>query len=168
PVLLTNNIANELGISNGTSGIFRDLVYEPSTENPKSDGKTITFPSETVFIQKPLYALVEIPKSKLEEKLENLEKYIIPIPLISKRFQVDAKPLLSKAVHKPLRNTRITVTRKQLPFVPAYAITTHKSQGQTMAKIIVALVYLTSKNAETASLETLNTQTLDRFQNARM
>ncbi|CAF4690582.1 unnamed protein product, partial [Didymodactylos carnosus] len=98
-------------------------------------------------------------------------------------------------------------TRKQLPFVPAYAITTHKSQGQTMAKIIVALVYLTSKNAETASayvplsrvkrledlaiyrpfpyksllvqptsdqinelrrLETLNTQTLDRFQNARM
>ncbi|CAF4508019.1 unnamed protein product [Didymodactylos carnosus] len=197
PVLLTNNIADELGISTGTSGIFRNLVYEASTENPKSDGKTITFPSGTVFIQKPLYALVEIPKSKLEEKLT----------LISKRSQVDVKPLLSKPVHKPLRNTRITATRKQLPFVPAYAITTHKSQGQTMAKIIVDLVYLTSKNAETASayvplsrakrledlaiyrpfpykslliqptsdqtnelrrLETLNTQTLDRYQNARM
>ncbi|CAF0996619.1 unnamed protein product [Didymodactylos carnosus] len=155
----------------------------------------------------PVRSETEIPKSKLEEKLENLEKYIIPIPLISKRFQVDVKPLLSKAVHKPLRNTRITVTRKQLPFVPAYAITTHKSQGQTMAKIIVDLVYLTSKNAETASayvplsgvkrledlaiyrpfpyksllvqptsdqtselrrLETLNTPTLYRYQNARM
>ncbi|CAF1372502.1 unnamed protein product [Didymodactylos carnosus] len=179
-------------------------VYEASTENPKSDGKTTTFPSETVFIQKPLYALVEIPKSKLEKKLE---KFIIPIPLVSKRFQVDVKPLLSKAVHKPLRNTRITVTRKQLPFVPPYAIITHKSQGQTMAKIIVDLVYLTSKNAETGlayvplsrikrlkdlaiyrpfpyksllvqptsdqtnelrRLETLNTQTLECFQNTRM
>ena len=31
PVLLTENIATELGLSNGTRGIFRQLVYEESS-----------------------------------------------------------------------------------------------------------------------------------------
>ena len=33
PVLLTENLATELGLSNGTRGIFRQLVCEDSSDN---------------------------------------------------------------------------------------------------------------------------------------
>ncbi|CAF4231603.1 unnamed protein product [Adineta steineri] len=38
------------------------------------------------------------------------------------------------------RPTKISIKRKALPLIPAYSITTHKSQGQTLGRIIVDLV----------------------------
>lgn len=35
--------------------------------------------------------------------------------------------------------TTITVKRRGLPIIPAYSITTHKSQGQTLPKIVIDL-----------------------------
>jgi ATP-dependent exoDNAse (exonuclease V) alpha subunit len=35
--------------------------------------------------------------------------------------------------------TTISVKRKALPLIPAYSITTHKSQGQTLRKIVIDL-----------------------------
>ena len=35
--------------------------------------------------------------------------------------------------------TTISVKRKTLPLIPAYSITTHKSQGQTRPKIVIDL-----------------------------
>ena len=65
PVLITHNIATELHISNGSIGRLVKVVYED--EEQSHDGTAIrnsTFPSNTVYIRKPLYALVQLPQCK--------------------------------------------------------------------------------------------------------
>ena len=90
------------------------------------------------------YALVEIPESKMK-KLDSLDPLIIPIPVIEKTFDVnfeklyaDKGPIMKMFKDKKLKST-ISVKRKTLPLVPAYSITTHKSQGQTLPKIVIDL-----------------------------
>lgn len=142
PVLLTENVATELGLSNGTRGIFRKLVYEQSFENPHLN--EASFPGNTKFVMQPTYALVEFPNCKLESALEQLEKKIIPIGVTEQTFLFDVKQLLpervSKAAKATQRTTKVSVKRRALPLIPAYSITTHKSQGQTLSKIIIDLV----------------------------
>ncbi|CAF4216990.1 unnamed protein product, partial [Rotaria magnacalcarata] len=81
PVLLTENMATELGLSNGTRGIFRQLVYEESSADIQFQDKN--FPTNTKFITQPKYALVEFPNSKLDSELAELQPKIIPIPTSS-------------------------------------------------------------------------------------
>ena len=70
PVLLTENIATELGLSNGTCGIFRQLVYEESLVDIHMHDTS--FPANTKFITHPKYALVEFPNCKLDCELTEL------------------------------------------------------------------------------------------------
>ncbi|CAF4452961.1 unnamed protein product, partial [Didymodactylos carnosus] len=58
-VLLTQNIATELRLCNGTTAVFRESVYE-QTHNNLSNLDTTKFPIQSIYIQKRLYALVEI------------------------------------------------------------------------------------------------------------
>jgi hypothetical protein len=44
PVLLTDNIACELGLSNGTQGIFRELIYDDQEEPGSFKVKSEVFP----------------------------------------------------------------------------------------------------------------------------
>ncbi len=143
PVLLQENIACELGLSNGTPGIFRELVYDNTSEHTTGSEEKI-FTADTMFVRNAQYALIEIPKSKMR-KLNSLDPFIIPIPVIEKTFEVnleklyaDKGPMMKVLNNKKLKTT-ITVKRKALPLVPAYSITTHKSQGQTLPKIVIDL-----------------------------
>ena len=142
PVLLTENLATELGLSNGTRGIFRQLVYEDSSDNILLE--ETMFPKNTKFITQPKYALVEFLSCKLESSLDKLERKLVPIAVSEQTFLFDIKDLLpanvSKAAKNTKRSTKISVKRKALPLIPAYSITTHKSQGQTLHKIIIDLV----------------------------
>ena len=142
PVLLTENIATELGLSNGAKGIFRQLVYDSSSEILNFNDKM--FPDNTKFITQPKYALVEFPNCKFDSALATLTPKLIPITVSEQTFSFDLDELLpratSKAAKATKRSTQITVKRRTLPLVPAYSITTHKSQGQTLSKIIVDLV----------------------------
>ena len=142
PVLLQENIACELGLSNGTQGVFRELVYGQTSELTNGCDEGI-FTNDTVFVRNVQYALVEIPKSKI--KLDSLDPLIIPIPVIEKTFDVnleklyaDKGPIMKIFKDKKLKTT-ISVKRKTLPLIPAYSITTHKSQGQTLPKIVIDL-----------------------------
>ncbi|CAF1371764.1 unnamed protein product [Adineta ricciae] len=143
PVLLTDNIACELGLSNGTQGIFRELVYDDQQEPGDFKIKSDVFPSNTIYIRKPLYALVEINTSQVETNLDGLRPKLIPIPLIKKRFTVPIKQLFGHLLDRVQSGRKIPqviqVTRTQLPIVPAFAITTYKAQGLTMNKIVVDL-----------------------------
>jgi hypothetical protein len=143
PVLLTDNIACELGLSNGTQGIFRELVYDDQEDSGGLNVKNEIFPSNTIYIRKPLYALVEINTSQVESNLDGLRPKLIPISLIKKRFTVPIKQLFGHLFERVQGGRKIPqviqVTRTQLPIVPAFAITTYKAQGLTMNKIVVDL-----------------------------
>ncbi|CAF1373059.1 unnamed protein product [Didymodactylos carnosus] len=105
PVLLTNNIATELGLSNGSSGTFHSLVYteprddEDKTINEKQSSSSLDpaqpkrFPPNTVTLKYPLYVLIEMQKSKIKSDLEPLPEKLVPIPTIKKTFEVDVKDL---------------------------------------------------------------------------
>ncbi|CAF4567013.1 unnamed protein product [Rotaria sp. Silwood2] len=142
PVLLTENVATELGLSNGTRGIFHQLVYEESSVHAQFQDKN--FPANTKFITQPKYALVEFPNCKLDSELAEFQTKIIPISISEQTFLFDVKELLAENVAKAAKinkkATKISIKRKALPLIPAYSMTTHKSQGQTLDKIIIDLV----------------------------
>ena len=98
----------------------------------------------TLFVRNAHYALVEILKSKTNT-FDDLEPHIIPIPVVEKTFTVSLEQLypdkssILKALNAKQLKTTISVKRRGLPLVPAYSITTHKSQGQTLPKIIIDL-----------------------------
>ena len=145
PVLLTDNIACELGLSNGTQGIFRELVYDDQEIPDGLKIKSDVFPSNTIYVRKPLYALVEINTSQVETSLDGLRLKLIPIPLVKKQFTVPIKQLFGRLFERGqgAKNVSgvIQVTRTQLPIVPAFAITTYKAQGLTVNKIAVDLQF---------------------------
>ncbi len=49
-VLLTDNIACELGLSNGTQGIFRELVYDDQEDPDGLKIRSEVFPSNTTYM----------------------------------------------------------------------------------------------------------------------
>ncbi|CAF1412701.1 unnamed protein product [Rotaria sordida] len=79
PVLLTENIATELGLSNGTRGTFRQLVYDEPPEDVRYHDQN--FLSNTKFITQPKCALVEFLGCKLDDKLAELQSKIVPIAI---------------------------------------------------------------------------------------
>ena len=142
PILLTENVATELALSNGTRGILRQLVYEESPADVQFH--YTNFPKTAKFITQPKYALVEFPQCKIDSELAELQSKIIPIAASEQSFLFDIKDLLAdnmaKAAKINKRTTKISIKRKALPLIPAYSMTTHKTQGQTLEKIIIGLV----------------------------
>jgi hypothetical protein len=141
PVILTQNIAIELGLINGVTGIFRELVYQ--SDSVSTDGLSQLFPNSTQYVHKPLYALVEISKSKIECSLEKLQSKLVPIPIMEQTFRVNIADIRPKDNRKSKLNgkTMLSIKRRALPLVPAYSITTHKSQGETLNKVVIDLNY---------------------------
>lgn len=82
PLLLTDNIACELGLSNDTQWIFGELIYDDQEDLTSLKVKSDVFPSTTIYIRIPLYALVEINTSQVETNLDDLPPKLIPVPLI--------------------------------------------------------------------------------------
>ena len=111
-----------------------NVVFEE--EHLSNDNHIIensTFPSNTVYVRKPLYALVELPRVKLTFALTDLKPTVIPIVPQQKSIRVDVKACLSPTQKRFLHNkTSITITRSQLRLILAYAMTAHKCQGKTL------------------------------------
>ena len=138
PVILTQNIAIELGLINGTTGIFRQLAYQ--ADSVTTDNLSEGFPVDAQYVHQPTYALVEVAKSKIECQLTDLHPNIVPIPLIEQTFRINVNELVPNNKNsKSTKKGMLSVKRRALPLVPAYCITTHKSQGQTLGKVVVDL-----------------------------
>ena len=138
PVILTQNIAIELGLINGTNGIFRQLVHE---EDPIStDVISDKFPNNTRYMRKPLYALTEIARAKIACNFEQLESNLIPIPLMEQTSRINIADILPEDKRrKSNQKTILSIKRRALPLVPAYSITTHRSRGQSLNKVVIDL-----------------------------
>jgi hypothetical protein len=63
PVLLTDNIACELGLSNGTQGIFRELVYDDQEHSVTFNVSNAVFPSILfMFVNRYMHSWKLIPR----------------------------------------------------------------------------------------------------------
>jgi hypothetical protein len=124
PVLLTDNIVCELELSNGTQGIFRELVYDDQDNLTTVKVNSEVFLPSTIYVRKHLYALVEINTSQVETSLDDLCLKLIPFKQLFGRLlkQRQGEGKVSKVIE---------VTRTQLPIVPASVIITYKVQGRT-------------------------------------
>lgn len=117
PVILKQNICQELNIVNGSQGILRKIELE-SLYGP--DGP-----------QHATVALVEFPNSPIH--LPGLPKGYFPIQPVR---------CLSKTIvfHKETsKSIQIEAARFQLPIQLAFAITGHGAQGRTMNKVLYDL-----------------------------
>ncbi|CAF1689654.1 unnamed protein product, partial [Adineta ricciae] len=137
PVIITQTIAIELRLINGMNRIFRQLVYD--LDLVSTDSLSKTFPVNIQYVHKPIYALVEISKSKVECNLEKLQPKLIPIPIMEQTFQVDISDIPPKINNKSKTNRKaiLSIKRRALPLVPTYSITAHKRQGQTLSKVVI-------------------------------
>ena len=111
-----------------------DILYNASDEG--------IFTIDTLFVRNAHYALIEIPKSKMR-KLDSLDPLSTPVPVIEKTFDVNLEKIyadkgpLMKVFREKKLNIVIFVKRNGLSLVPAYSITTHKSQGRTLPTEVI-------------------------------
>jgi hypothetical protein len=96
PVLLTDNVACELRLSNSIQGTFRELLYDNQEDPTIFKVISEVFPSNTIYTRKPLYALVEINRLQVKTNLNGLRPKLIPIPLGKKQFTVPIKYLFGQ------------------------------------------------------------------------
>ena len=133
PVIVTNNIATELGITNGTTGYVRSIHFKP--------GEVITGDTGYHHLKhSPDYVIVELENINMKP-LDGLPPNHVPIMLKAESF----------AVSMPGKKKSVTVNRRHFPIVPRFSCTAHKSQGQTLPKAIVDLV---PRNGKTKGLGT--------------
>ena len=81
---------------------------------------------------------------KFDSELTELQSEIIPVAVSEQAFMFDVKERLAQNVAKAaginIRTTRLSVKHKAFLLIPAYTMIMHKSQGQTLGKIIIGLV----------------------------
>ena len=83
---LVPNITCELGLSNGTQGIVRELAYDDKDNSVTFNMNNAIFSSNSIYVCKALYTLVKMNSSKVETNLDGLQPKQIPISLIKKEF----------------------------------------------------------------------------------
>ena len=125
PVYLTKNLSTELGLTNGSRGV----VTQVHCEKNKSRNDIAGTKEYEVLSSLPECVIVEFPGT-LPNGLTGLASNQVPVFPTQGTFSVK------------LQNTKknITIKRNQLPLVPGYSCTAHKSQGQTLSEVIVDLV----------------------------
>ena len=129
PIYISNNIAVELGLTNGTSGIVKSIHIEDADFISEED---IGF--HHVEFNDRDCIIVELHDVTVEP-LQGLQPNHIPIFPQSCSFRVALKKQNTNGGMKT-----ITVNRKHFPIVPRFSVTGHKSQGLTLEKAIVDLV----------------------------
>ena len=77
PVLLIDNIGFERGLSNGIQGIFRELVFDDMEDPVTFNMNNAIFPSNSIYVRKTLYALVEMNSSQVETNLDGLQSKLL-------------------------------------------------------------------------------------------
>ena len=122
PVMVTKNIATELGITNGTVGKVRSIHFQNGEVISEGTGyHPIEYP--------PDFIIVELDDINMKP-LDGLPPNCVPISVKTEGF----------SVYLPGKDKSIHVNRRHFPLVPKFSCTAHKSQGATLRKAIIDLV----------------------------
>ncbi|PPQ71220.1 hypothetical protein CVT26_010999 [Gymnopilus dilepis] len=111
-VMVTENLAFDNGIVNGSEGVVQDIKYDEDDQG----------------IKYARVAYVLFPGCGV--RMDGLEDDVVPIFPVTTR--IEHSNLQSLAGSK-------SFSRSQLPLVPAYVYTDFKSQGRTLTRVIVDL-----------------------------
>ncbi|KAL1724913.1 hypothetical protein EV714DRAFT_171954, partial [Schizophyllum commune] len=109
PVFGTENIATELGLSKGSLGTLIDVVYEMRSGRRYAVSATVDFPSYKSDD-------VDHPHRVILKPIKKAFKFKLP----------NAEKVYS-------------ASRRQLPLIPAFAFTSHNSQGRTLDTVCIDL-----------------------------
>ena len=125
PVFLSQNIAVELGLTNGSTGTIKSILIR--------SGERITEESGLHHVEftKSDCIIVELDDITVKP-LHGLDPNHIPIFPRTGNFSVWVKGKKD--------GITISVNRLHFPIVPRFACTAHKSQGMTLDKAIIDLV----------------------------
>ena len=112
PVMVTHNFDVEGGVVNGSKGIVSRIRYKVNEQG----NRTL------------VSCVVRIADSS-DNPMPMLQEHEIPI----------LEDVTDITFQNPYSDEKITIRRTQVPVVPAFAMTAHKAQGQTMPSAIVDL-----------------------------
>ena len=112
PVMVMQNFDVEAGVVNGSKGFIHRIRYKLNAQGER----TLTS------------CVVKMPDSD-DAPLPELSPHEIPI----------LQDTTSFTIQNPYNNEKISIQRTQVPIVPAFAMTAHKAQGQTMTRAIIDL-----------------------------
>ena len=116
PVLIILNLAIENGITNGTRGTVKEILYT-KPQGPLSARLSDRMP-HTILVDCPKYT----GPSFFEESEHPERQTWIPFRPVTRNSEANA-----------------SIARVQFPFVLAWAITTEKAQGMTLDSGVVAI-----------------------------
>jgi len=130
PVMLTHNIAPELGLNNGTRATLLEIVVDKDTKKTRKDNGSYELDSV------PLYVKVRVQPRPGDVALDfGLGENIVPIFPRTKSFKTElhvvGTPAGDDAEH--------SFNRTQIPLIPLFAMTDYKSQGQSMKTAVIDL-----------------------------
>ncbi|KAJ7881840.1 hypothetical protein B0H13DRAFT_2235519 [Mycena leptocephala] len=109
-VIITENIAIKASVVNGSEGIVREIKYEEDKEGNR-------------FL-KCVYVTIE----GAEVRAHGIESDWIPIFPVSTSFE-----------YRSSEGAKYTITRSQVPLLPAYAFVDYKVQGRSMTRVNIDL-----------------------------
>ena len=112
PVMITQNYDVENGIVNGCTGILKTIRYQKNAQGIRYATSCVVESS----------TITGAPLSTLEP-----------------HQAVVLQDTITMTFRHPYSGKKCTIRRTQLPILPAFAMTAHKAQGQTMEKVLVDL-----------------------------
>ena len=124
-VMVTQNVVTDLDITNGARGTIVNVWLHP--EEP-----AITELKPSIKLKHlPICILVELDRTRTSQ-LTGLEECVIPVEPASHTYHISCQGSEGNIITR-------TVRRRQFPMTPAYAFTDYRSQGQTLAAVIIDL-----------------------------
>jgi len=129
-VMVTDNAAMTVKVVNGSQGVLRDVKYDVD-----EDGNRYV-----------ICAYVHVPGSRLHTP--GLEAEVVPILPVRSNFVYGApagdadrcnNETVNSKTRKKSKGPTFSISRMQLPLVPAYAFTDYKIQGQSLSNVIIDL-----------------------------
>lgn len=113
PVMITHNFDVENGVVNGCTGILKSIRYT----------------TDELGNRYAVSCVVESPKISASATLS----------MLGQNQAVVLQDTIDLIFRHPHSNKKCLIKRTQLPIAPAFAMTAHKAQGQTLNKIIIDL-----------------------------
>jgi hypothetical protein len=112
PVMISTNFDVDAGVVNGCTGTLKKIRYRVD-----SDGK-----------RHAISCIVHAPNTSGEN-----------MPGLPEQYVVALEDSIDMTFTHPHSKRKCKIKRTQVPLIPAFAMTAHKAQGQTLTKVVVDL-----------------------------